>query len=67
VASDKGEVVVSLNGHHTTGGHATVDFEVRDTGIGIESKDLDSLFQPFVQLPTSTGQPRRGNRSGVVH
>ncbi|SRR5579871_262835 len=38
---------------------------VRDSGIGIEPRDLDRLFQPFSQLDTGLARKREGTGLGL--
>lgn len=41
-------------------------FTVKDTGIGICSEALESIFQPFVQSRESYSQPRAGTGLGLA-
>ncbi|MBW7885431.1 MAG: PAS domain S-box protein, partial [Caldilineaceae bacterium] len=43
-----------------------VDFAVWDTGIGIAHSDLDRLFKPFVQLPSSASHNIPGTGLGLA-
>jgi signal transduction histidine kinase len=41
-------------------------FQVKDTGIGIASKDLHQLFQPFLQLDSGLNRQYEGTGLGLV-
>ena len=56
--TDKGEItiklgVVSMNNDPAAGNYLT--FEITDTGIGIASADLETIFQPFFQAARHEG------------
>jgi PAS domain S-box-containing protein len=41
-------------------------FCVQDTGIGIDSKDIDKLFQPFIQIDSSLSRNYSGTGLGLA-
>ncbi len=53
--TDSGMVDLRVALARTHGDVATLRFEIRDTGIGIDAARLDRIFQPFEQV----GDPRR--------
>ena len=48
----EGGVTLRVQGHAAEGLHVGIDFEVRDTGIGIALEDQGDIFKPFVQMVT---------------
>ena len=49
--TEAGEVQLRVHALGPTGATARLRFEVKDSGIGIESGQLDAIFEPFVQAP----------------
>ena len=45
---------------------ASIEFEVTDTGIGIEKNKMDSIFEPFHQVDTSTHRSFSGLGLGLT-
>ena len=63
--TEKGEVGVKVSLQDKTGGNILVRFEVSDTGIGIEPKDMERLFAPFTQAEPGTSRRFGGTGLGL--
>src|SRR5262249_48249936 len=57
-----GEIVVSCSAH----GPGKVAIRVRDNGCGIPSQQLDSIFEPFVQVGRTLTDSREGTGLGLA-
>lgn len=62
--TDHGGIDVQVSNAVEPGAH-TVQFRVRDTGIGISAKDRDRLFRAFTQLGEEDGTARHGAGLGL--
>ena len=66
--TDEGEVVLSVN-RKSSGkkrGQYSLEFSVRDTGIGIPPERMDRLFQAFSQVDASTSRKYGGTGLGLA-
>ncbi|MBW2483390.1 MAG: PAS domain S-box protein [Deltaproteobacteria bacterium] len=64
--TDNGEIVVSAELLKRNEGGATVQFSVRDTGIGLTEEQAGRLFQSFAQADTSTTRKYGGTGLGLA-
>lgn len=63
--TDKGEVRLELTPLPAQNGFVQVLFSVIDTGVGIQSDQIDKLFQPFVQIENSYTRKFQGAGLGL--
>jgi len=64
--TEKGEVVVDIELGSRSGKQATVEFSVRDTGIGMTVKQQGKLFKSFSQADTSITRKYGGSGLGLA-
>jgi signal transduction histidine kinase/ActR/RegA family two-component response regulator len=64
--TDRGDVRLVVRLHRLADGKATLQFSVRDTGIGISSEAMSRLFMPFTQLAESRQHRVSGTGLGLV-
>jgi signal transduction histidine kinase/CheY-like chemotaxis protein len=62
----QGEIFVGLHASELIDDKVTLNFEVRDTGIGISPDKMDRLFKPFSQVDSSTTREYGGTGLGLV-
>ena len=61
--TEHGEIVVAMRRVQKEEKEATIEFSVRDTGIGLTSDQIEGLFQPFTQA--DGGITRRYGGTGL--
>ncbi|MDX1692577.1 MAG: response regulator [Ketobacteraceae bacterium] len=64
--TDNGEVVISVSVVERKEDITTLEFSVRDTGIGMTAEQCDKLFQSFTQADTSTTRKYGGTGLGLT-
>jgi signal transduction histidine kinase/CheY-like chemotaxis protein/HPt (histidine-containing phosphotransfer) domain-containing protein len=64
--TQRGGVTVTVSQLHGVGSDARFRFEVRDTGLGIPSEKLGTLFAPFTQVDNSTARRFGGSGLGLA-
>ena len=61
--TSQGEIKVKA---HLTADRSSIEFEVTDTGVGIEKNKMDSIFEPFQQVDTSSHRSFSGLGLGLT-
>jgi PAS domain S-box-containing protein len=64
--TNQGEVLLSIASKNETGNAVTLEFSVTDTGMGIAVGKIESLFEKFSQLDSSTTRQYGGTGLGLA-
>ncbi len=64
--TDGGEITVAATTQTQPGGTTLVDISVRDTGIGIDARDHERIFEDFVMVDPSYGRKVGGTGLGLA-
>lgn len=64
--TQSGEIIVSLKRDSAGTEPLNIRFEIRDSGIGIDAKTRENLFQPFTQADSSTTRRFGGTGLGLA-
>ena len=64
--TEQGEVVVRVQIHFQSAAKLVLRFEVADTGLGLQPEEIKKLFQPFVQVDTSSSRKFGGTGLGLA-
>lgn len=61
-----GQIHLDLHCLHNSSGKATIEFSVKDTGIGIKDYNQEKIFMSFVQEDSSTSRKYGGTGLGLA-
>lgn len=64
--TSKGEIFINITRQAAEGDDLVLQFEVRDSGIGIPEDKLNKLFKPFSQVDSSTTRRYGGSGLGLA-
>ncbi|MDD3746107.1 MAG: response regulator [Anaerostipes sp.] len=61
-----GKVQLIIRQDRTSNGKAYMSFSVNDTGVGIDEKDIEKIFDPFEQGDSTITTPYKGTGLGLA-
>ncbi len=64
--TEKGKIVITTRIQNYEDNKATIQFIIRDTGIGINEDKLDEIFEPFVQADAAISRKFGGTGLGLA-
>ena len=64
--TDTGTIKLSVLVKHINDNHATLYFEVKDSGIGMNPAQIEKIFEPFIQADSSTTRKYGGTGLGLA-
>ena len=64
--TDEGEIEVRVEIAQESANHLTLEFSVRDTGIGLTEEQIERLFTAFIQADSSTTRRFGGTGLGLT-
>ena len=64
--TEKGDICIRVQNIEETPEHVTLDFGVQDSGIGIDAKIQETLFDAFAQADSSTTRKYGGTGLGLA-
>ena len=64
--TDSGEIFVNVRLLNRAGSKYTIEFSVKDSGIGITEEQIENIFKPFKQADTSTTRKYGGTGLGLT-
>jgi PAS domain S-box-containing protein len=63
--TEEGKVTISASLQKKENEHVTIDFEIKDTGIGIPPDKIDTIFDSFTQASSDTTRKFGGSGLGL--
>ncbi|MBF0448380.1 MAG: response regulator [Magnetococcales bacterium] len=64
--TEQGDIAIHVQKVASKENFVTLEFSVKDTGIGIQEEDLQSIFAPFTQLDSSVSRLHQGTGLGLT-